>query len=115
MQVGVICWAKLVRRDVPSPMAPLVAFQGGQVLHFSPECVVSTGDSQEGLGFLGWSLQIPPIHSYPCDARPDLTKLPTILSGQGGGQTLLLSPEYFFRGPWRQAKQVYIFTLPLPV
>lgn len=117
MQVDLICWAKLVRRDVPSPVAPLIVFQGGQVLHPSPECMVSTGDSQEGLGCLDWSLQVPPIPSYPCDARPDLTKPPSILSGQGGGQTILpgLSPEYCFREPWRQAKQVHIFTLPLRV
>lgn len=49
-----MCWARLGEKGLPPHLLPLLLcmFQGGQVLHPSPKCVVSTGGSQEGLGCL---------------------------------------------------------------
>ena len=49
-----MCWARPGKKGLPpSPAVPLAVFQGGQVLHPSPECVVSTEGLSGGAGLLG--------------------------------------------------------------
>ena len=65
----------------PSPAAPLACmFQGGQVLLPSPECVVSTGGSQEGLGCLAGPWEHSQTITTPYNDRPDPTNPSATLS-----------------------------------